>query len=163
MLPKINNILYATDMSQNARHAFVYAADVADRHNARITVLNVIETLTQGANVMLTDILGEEAWKKHKESARRGLEEKMRGRLEDFCAEMDSELNECKLLVDQVVVRHGIPFEEILKLADEIEADMIVMGTHGHGVIADALIGGVSRGVIRRSKIPVLVIRLPKA
>ncbi|MCP4691736.1 MAG: universal stress protein, partial [Desulfobacterales bacterium] len=99
MLPKINNILYATDMSQNARHAFVYAADVADRHNARITVLNVIETLTQGANVMLTDILGEEAWKKHKESARRGMEEKMRGRLEDFCAEMDSELNECKLLV----------------------------------------------------------------
>ncbi len=161
MLPKIETILYATDMSENARHAFAYAADMADRHEARITILNVIETLTQSADVMLTDILGKKEWKKLRESNRRDLEEKIKGRLEDFCVEMGSKLNECKFLVDKVVVRHGAPFEEILKLADEIEADMIVLGTHGHGIIADALIGGTTRRVVRRSKRPVLVIRLP--
>ncbi len=161
MLPKIETILYATDMSKNARHAFAYAADMADRHDARITILNVIETLTQSADVMITDILGEKEWKELRESNRRLLEEKIKGRLEDFCVEMGSQLNECKFLVDKVEVRHGAPFEEILKLADEIEADMIVLGTHGHGVIADALIGGTTRRVVRRSKRPVLVIRLP--
>ncbi|MCP4691739.1 MAG: universal stress protein [Desulfobacterales bacterium] len=162
MLPKIDNILYATDMSDNARFAYAYAADAADRHDAKITILNVIETLTQSADVMITDILGEKEWEKLKVSTRRGLEEKIKARLEDFCAEMGSELKECKYQVNQVVVRHGSPFEEILKLADEIQADMIVMGTHGHGVIANALIGGTARRVVRRSKIPVLVVRLPK-
>lgn len=162
MLPKIETILYATDMSENARHAFAYAADMADRHDARITILNVIETLTQSADVMITDILGKKEWDKLKASTRSELEEKIRGRLEDFCTEMGSKLDECKFLVDKVVVRHGVPFEEILKLANEIKADMIVMGTHGHGLIADALIGGTTRRVVRRSEIPVLVIRLPK-
>jgi len=39
---------------------------------------------------------------------------------------------------------------------------MIVMGTHGYGMFADALIGSTARRVVRRCKKPVMVIRLPK-
>ena len=43
MIPQINNILYATDLSQNASYAFLYAVDMAKKHNARIVILHSIE------------------------------------------------------------------------------------------------------------------------
>ncbi len=43
MLPDIKRILYATDLSENARHAFGYAASLANRYGAKIIVLHVIE------------------------------------------------------------------------------------------------------------------------
>ena len=51
--------------------------------------------------------------------------------------------------------------EEILKQSQERNCDLIVMGTHGHGVIEEAIIGSTARKVLRRSKTPVLVVRLP--
>ena len=45
--------------------------------------------------------------------------------------------------------------------ADERNCDLIVMGSHAHGVIEGALIGSTARRVVRRSKKPVLVVRLP--
>ena len=50
--------------------------------------------------------------------------------------------------------------EEILSYAREIDADLIVMGTHGHGTIADAMMGSTARRVLRKSKTPVLCVRL---
>lgn len=43
--PKIEKILFATDLSENAEHAFTYAAAMAEAFEARITVLHVIEKL----------------------------------------------------------------------------------------------------------------------
>ena len=43
MLPNIKMILYATDLSESARHAFGYAASLADRYGAKIVILHVIE------------------------------------------------------------------------------------------------------------------------
>jgi nucleotide-binding universal stress UspA family protein len=39
---------------------------------------------------------------------------------------------------------------------------MVVLGTHGHGILADTLIGGTARRVVRRCKKPVTVVRLPE-
>jgi len=52
--------------------------------------------------------------------------------------------------------------EAILEQAEEMDCDLVVMGTHGHGILGDAMIGSVSRRVLRRSKKPVLVVRLPQ-
>jgi len=48
--------------------------------------------------------------------------------------------------------------ESTLKEADRLEAGMIVVGTHGHGAVYDVLIGSYSAGIIRKSKLPVLVV-----
>ena len=53
------------------------------------------------------------------------------------------------------------PVDEILQEVENNEYDMVVMGAHGHGALADAIMGSVSRRVVRRCKKPVLVIRLP--
>jgi nucleotide-binding universal stress UspA family protein len=53
----------------------------------------------------------------------------------------------------------GNPADEIVAFGDTIGADLIVVGSRGHGVIASALLGSVSRGVLHESRRPVLVVR----
>ena len=43
MIPEIKKILYATDLSKNSSYAFLYAGDMAKRHNARIVILHSVE------------------------------------------------------------------------------------------------------------------------
>lgn len=60
------------------------------------------------------------------------------------------------------VLREGVAWEEINKLADEIGADLIVIGTHGRRGLARALLGSVAENVIRTSHKPVLTIHGPR-
>jgi nucleotide-binding universal stress UspA family protein len=64
-------------------------------------------------------------------------------------------------VTDDIIVVRGNPVEEIIKCSKEKNCDLIVMGTHGHGTLADAMIGSTARRVLRRSLKPVLVVRLP--
>ena len=64
-------------------------------------------------------------------------------------------------VTDDVIVERGNPVEEILKHSKDRNCDLIVMGTHGQGTLEDVMLGSTARRVIRRSKIPVLVVRLP--
>ena len=65
-------------------------------------------------------------------------------------------------MADEIHVKEGNPVEQILKQADESDCDLIVMGTHGTGSLADAMIGSTARRVVRRSLKPVLVVRQPE-
>lgn len=57
----------------------------------------------------------------------------------------------------------GVPFEEIVRVATEERADMIVMGTHGRSGLNRALLGSVAERVIRLAPCPVLTVRQPKS
>ncbi|HEU0274117.1 MAG TPA: universal stress protein [Candidatus Udaeobacter sp.] len=52
----------------------------------------------------------------------------------------------------------GAAAEQILNLADELDADMIVMGRHGHGAMYRLLVGSATKGVLKRSTRPVLLV-----
>jgi nucleotide-binding universal stress UspA family protein len=53
----------------------------------------------------------------------------------------------------------GDAFDEIVACADNLDVDLIVIGSRGHGKLTSALLGSVSRGVVSESKRPVLIIR----
>jgi nucleotide-binding universal stress UspA family protein len=53
-------------------------------------------------------------------------------------------------------------YETLVRVTDERDAQAIVIGAHGHGPIGDLLLGGVTRGVIRRATRPVVVVRRPE-
>ena len=65
-------------------------------------------------------------------------------------------------VTDDIIVERGNPVEQILKQAEEKNCDLIVMGTHGQGTLADVMMGSTARRVLRRSVKPVLVVRLPE-
>jgi nucleotide-binding universal stress UspA family protein len=53
----------------------------------------------------------------------------------------------------------GSPVDEIVAYADTIDADLIVVGSRGHGALASAVLGSVSQGVLHEARRPVLVFR----
>src|SRR5919197_3922035 len=57
----------------------------------------------------------------------------------------------------------GAVAEEILNQADELNADLIVMGTHGHGAMYNLLVGSTTKGVLKHSTCPVLLVPAPKS
>ena len=68
------------------------------------------------------------------------------------------------IMAYDVDVRFGSPVMEIVAKADE-GYDMVVIGSHGHSTLADAvrvMLGDVARNVLRRTNVPVLVVRLPE-
>ncbi len=52
----------------------------------------------------------------------------------------------------------GVPSLSILEFVQKVSADVIVMGTHGHGVFTGILLGGVSQGIVKGAKCPVMLI-----
>ncbi len=162
MSPEVKRILYATDLSENAKYAFGYASDLANRYDAKLTVLSVIETMSPVADRHIQGTMGLEKWNKLNSEHASASEKKIRERMADICQNMDGTIDFCNEMVDDIRIQRGVPYIEILKTAKETAADMIVMGTHGFNFLQDHLIGGTARHIVKDSKIPVMVIRLPE-
>jgi nucleotide-binding universal stress UspA family protein len=162
MVPEFKRILYATDLSENARYAFGYAASLADRYNAQVTVLHVLEDISTTFNMHISGYLGEAQWAQLQVEKEGTLLDTITERLNAFCSEAQDKMKECKFIVEKILVVKGVPAEEILNQAEANDVDIIVMGTHGYGVFKDALMGGTARRVVRRSTAPVMVVRLPE-
>ena len=161
MIPEIKKILYTTDLSANARFAFSYAASLANRYDAGITILHILEdTLT--ADSLVINIIGKEKWEESRSRNEKQVLETIKNRLTKFCEDVQAELPSCPFITDSIKAKIGRPVDEILNEVESGAYDMVVMGAHGHGVLSDALMGSVSRRVVRRCKIPVLVVRLPE-
>ncbi len=65
-------------------------------------------------------------------------------------------------MIDKIVVLTGHPVDPISHYANEMNADVIIMGTRGKGGLADVTLGSTSRRLLKRGTPPVMVIRLPQ-
>lgn len=144
----IRRILVPTDFSETSERALDYALDLAEKLNAAVTVMHAYEIpivgFPDGALVATADVASRIA-----DVSRAALEataKKRAGRV----AKLDT------------LLRDGVAYEEIRTVADEIDADLIVIGTHGRRGIARALLGSVAENVIRTTHRPVLTIHGPR-
>jgi nucleotide-binding universal stress UspA family protein len=172
MLPNINKILFTTDLSNQTRHAFNYALSLALQYKASLTILYVMEEVsaTQGAN--LQGFIGEERWQEirqtHEQEARQVLIGKrkegsmIREALGEMFMAAQKDLQGTDLKTDEIVVTQGEAVECILQEAEGRQCDLIVMGYHPRGRLEEAIMGSVSRSVLRRAKVPVMLVRLPE-
>ncbi len=141
----IKNILVPTDFSTLSQSALEYARDLADNMNAAIHILHVIDKsipfLPGKQNLSEAEFAD-------------ALEADARKHLSAFKKEVESESDVNVICM----IKHGIDFEEIVKYAKEIPADLIVIATHGRTGIMHSLLGSVAEKVIQHAKCPVLVI-----
>jgi nucleotide-binding universal stress UspA family protein len=157
MVPKIRKILYATDLSKNSAYAFYYAVDIAQKRNAKIIILHVIEPVSP----LIRGYVGEDTIAKIQQQ---NVEETIREiskRLKDFCKAVEDKMGPCLELVSDILVRLGHPANEILGVAGKEGCDLIVLGSHGKGFLEHTFLGSVSRMVLDRSRKPVFIIPLP--
>ena len=173
-LPKVEvkKILYATDLSENARYAFAYAVSLADLYGAKIALLHVLPETSELMDKHVIGYIDADRWQEikaqHFEEAKEALIGKRKGHLaiKDVLHQFSEKVKEGQegegFITDDIIVERGNPVEQILKHAQERSCDLIVMGTHGHGTLEDVMLGSTARRIVRRSKIPVLVVRLPE-
>ena len=166
----VQKILYATDLSENARFAYAYAASLAELYGAKITLMHVLPELSELMDKHIVGYIDADRWEKikaqHFDEAREALIGKRKDHMavRDVLQQFSENATEGEGAgSDQVIVERGNPVEKIIEHSEKEKFDLIVMGTHGHGTLEDAMIGSTARRVIRRSKIPVLVVRLPEA
>ena len=162
MIPQIKKILYATDLTRNSSYAFYFAADLARKHDAKIVILHCIPSVppTVYYEAGLAD--GNRTLKKIKETEKSDDVAEIKKRLQAFCQAVESQIGPpCVDLVSDVIVKEGYAVEEILNTADAEECDMIVLGTHGKGLLKQAFLGSAARSVLERARKPILIVPLP--
>jgi nucleotide-binding universal stress UspA family protein len=165
-LPDIQKILYATDLSESAKNAIRYAILLARRFHASVAILHVIpdvfEEMSESVGVNLFDFFGEDKWKDLQQEGYRAAQEAIQERIGETYRTFERDATECRLQNADILINIGNPIEEVTAAANSGKYDLLVMGTHGHGKLADLMIGSVARSVIRKSSIPVLTVRLPQ-
>jgi nucleotide-binding universal stress UspA family protein len=145
MIP-IQRILVPTDFSDPAAAALRLAASFAKEFDARLYLLHVVPEPyaypwgTELSALPLNDILAQS-------------EDAARQHLQVIAAETGIPANRLDV---QVLV--GTPVDQVLAHAKEQQIDLIVLGTHGRGLVGHLLLGSVAERVVRRSTVPVLTV-----
>jgi len=161
MIPKINKILYATDLSKNSAYAFFYSVDMAQKHNASIVILHTIAPVDR--LIYEDGGFGFEGVMKKTQKQQQEMDiEEIKKRIQEFCKKTETQIGfPCVELVSKILVPVGHAVEEILKVADDENCEVIVLGTHGKGFLRQTFIGSVAVSVLERTRKPVFIIPLP--
>lgn len=146
-------ILCAIDFSDSSMHALNYAMSLAQEADARLTVLHVmVYDLEIEAPEMYATVIAD----------RRLSVSDYRSRCEEFSRERlrtaVPETVRAYCTVDTLVAT-GKPYREILRVAAEQQADLIVMGVQGRGAADLMVFGSTTQHVVRQATCPVLTIR----
>jgi nucleotide-binding universal stress UspA family protein len=139
-------ILLATDGSREAKLAATTAANLAQRTNSELHVATV------GAGLPLYELPDyparfEDVLREQRRQAEEVLEQQVKS------------IEGSGGAVNETHLREERAEEEIVELAEEIDAGLIVMGSRGHGRLKRALLGSVSDAVVRHAHCPVTIVR----
>lgn len=144
---QLRKILVPTDFSESARHALTYAISFAREYAAEVTLLHVVEDVAVSYASDLFPVPMAEVFNEISAYARKEL------------GALASEVRARGVEVREVLVQ-GKPAAEILRVAREETFDMIILGTHGKGVLDQALFGSTTERVVRKAPCPVLTCRV---
>jgi nucleotide-binding universal stress UspA family protein len=139
---QIRTILHPTDFSDCSEYARQVARSLSRDYGARLVVVHVAPS-----EIVHAGLIGGPVESKP-------LLEGMEAQLRDvFGEDLDTDA--------EVHVKEGDPASAILQMADEVHADLIVMGTNGRSGLGRLLLGSVAEAVMHRARCPVLTVRCP--
>lgn len=144
---KLHSILCPTDFSEFSDHAIRYACELAEKFQAEVHLLNVLQDYAAVAPgtgdmfVPFTDWLPE-----------------LRKQSQEQLAKQPAPEYAAKVHIHRTT-RVGAPVDEILKYAKEHSIDLIVQGTHGRRGVKHMLLGSVAENIVRYATCPVLTVR----
>jgi nucleotide-binding universal stress UspA family protein len=138
-------LLVAVDFSLPSIRALQTAIDLTRQLRGKLHIVYVVEMKEKDSRVIEPD---------GSDSIEKRLIRDLQGQIESLVEDMSSD--EIEVLIE---IEYADPTEGIVGLADKINADMIVMGTHGRTRIEHLLVGSVAESVLRKTSIPVILVR----
>ena len=143
---QFKTILLATDFSENSEYAFEYALSMAKKYDALLALIHVINEPVDLRGFYVPHISFDTLEEEIEQGARKMMDRFCRTHLRDY-QKFES------------FIVPGIPYDEIIKKANELAADLIIMGTHGRSGLDHVLFGSTAEKVVRKSVVPVLTVR----
>ena len=133
-------VLWATDGSETAARALPYALELAEPHSAKLVVAHVREIFVGrgGGYPVLAD------------------ESELRDRIAEQVQSLQSDGLDATFIVRTCSANHSV--RAMVEIAHEVDADVIVVGTHGYGRVAGLLLGSFTQGLLHQGVCPVLAI-----
>ena len=133
-------ILWATDGSETAAHALPYALGLAESDKAKLVVVHAREIFVGrgGGYPVLAD------------------ESELRATIHQQVDELKTSGIDATYVVRTCTAGHAA--RTIAEIAEEVGADLIVVGTHGYGRVANLLLGSTTQGLLHAGTCPVLAI-----
>jgi len=133
-------ILLATDFSEPSEAAYLLAYNLARLHLARLVAAHVVQT------PVLADVGGDPT-----------------PETESWLREVREKLHDLRPAYPTIAVEHrlleGEPAEQIVRLANELNCDLIVLGTHARSGLPRLVLGSVAEEVLRSAPCPVLIVK----
>ena len=167
MLKPIRSILFATDLSANCQQALDFTLAMAVRYRAKVYMLYVVEKLSELVDERVKNLVGTHQWQEmvdsHKMTAHKSLLGKtstnamIRKAIHDFCVQEGIEDEFCEIESREIIISHGETVEDILSNAKKNNCDLIVLGGH-QTLFSKTALGSTTKGVLKKSKIPVTVV-----
>jgi len=147
--PAYQRILWPTDFSVVASGALPHALWLAQEYGAELIILHVVTPEEADISPGITGRI----WDR--------LEQESRQRVEYQLGLLVRDLQRPALKL-QTVLGQGVVFEEILRVAQRLACDLIVLATHGRTGVRRVLLGSVAEQVVRQSSCPVFLVRPPR-
>lgn len=167
MLKPIQNILFATNLTENCMQAFDFAAVLATRFQAKIILLHVMEQIPDYVEGRLRGLLGDEQWEKTMQTSRSSARERLIGKrsnssivqnaLNAFCANVGIDEASCGYQSREIVVSSGDVVEDIISTSKDFDCDVIILGTRS-GLVSKNSVGSTTRNILKKSAIPVVIV-----
>jgi nucleotide-binding universal stress UspA family protein len=143
----LKQIMVPIDFSEPSEAALKYGIALARGFNAKLHLLHVVAKAAAEGSGSVEYPIG--LFERMRDEAREHLHRILTGhQAEDIRSEF--------------TIRVGTPYVEIIRYAKDRDIDLIVMGTHGRGLVAHMLMGSVAENVVRRAPCPVLTVRHPQ-
>jgi nucleotide-binding universal stress UspA family protein len=147
----LKKILVATDFSEPSDAALAYGRELARTFGASLTVLHIVDNI-------LTRAYGVEGVVLSDRDLQREIETSAQRQMDALLFDEDRKT----LGAVGLVMTSNSPSAAIVTYAHDASVDLIVMGTHGRGAIAQLLMGSVAERVVRTAPCPVLTVRHPE-
>lgn len=144
----IRHILLATDFSENAHNALRYAIQLAMDLNAQMTMLHVTEP--EAFLAQTPGDLMDEIWKEAEAEVMKEMEQSLQ--------RIREELPNKDIPKVRKEIRSGLVADAILLAADDLKADLIIIGSHGYSGIKDLFFGNHTASLVSKSERPLLVV-----
>lgn len=145
----LKRLLVPVDFSRHSEKALQYALAFAGQFGAELTLLHVVEPMVYPENYVAIPPADDDINQNLLQSASNRLT-----RLQAAAAGQKVTAN--------TLARLGRPYIEITEVAREMEADLIILATHGYTGLKHVLLGSTAERVVRHAPCPVLTVRIPE-
>jgi nucleotide-binding universal stress UspA family protein len=142
---EIKKILFPLDLTENSSKILPYVLSISEKYNSIVYLLHVVQDLNKWGKLYVPHPSMDKLQKEANEAARKAMD--------TVC---ENQLQSCPNFQKKVV--SGDAADEILKVLESEDIDLLIMGTHGRKGLEHVIFGSVAEKVVKKSPVPVLSI-----